>query len=174
MNKNIVLVGLSGSGKTTIGKILNNYTNYTLIDTDAIIEEKESRTINNIFATDGEEYFRDIETQIAEEVSIEGNQIISTGGGIVLRKENLDNLKRNGIIFYLKTTVEVLLKRLEGDNSRPLLKTKDVKKKLENMFRERNSLYEEAEVIIETDKMSAEETAKEILRIYNEKCQSRN
>lgn len=174
MSKNIVLVGLSGSGKTTIGKILNNYTNYAFVDTDAIIEKIENRTINNIFATDGEEYFRDIEAKITKDISLKGNQIISTGGGIVLREENLKNLKKNGVIFYLKTSVEILLKRLEGDNSRPLLKTDDIKKKLENMLKIRNNLYEKADITIETDKMSAEETAKEILRIYNEESQCRN
>lgn len=169
MNKNIVLVGLSGSGKTTIGNILSRLSSYSFVDTDEIIVKQQNRSINEIFAENGEEYFRDLETQVTKEVSDKDCQIISTGGGVVLRDENLKNLKQNGVVFYLKTSVETLLKRLEGDTSRPLLKTDDVKKKLENMLKIRNGLYEKADVVIETDKMSAEETAKEILRIYNER-----
>ncbi len=169
MNKNIVLVGLSGSGKTTIGNILSRFSSYSFVDTDEIIVKQQNCSINEIFAENGEEYFRDLETQVTKEVSDKDCQIISTGGGVVLRDENLKNLKQNGVVFYLKTSVETLLKRLEGDTSRPLLKTDDVKKKLENMLEIRNSLYEKADVVFETDKMSAEETAKEILRIYNER-----
>lgn len=169
MNKNIVLVGLSGSGKTTIGNILSRLSSYSFVDTDEIIVKLQNRSINEIFAENGEEYFRDLETQVTKEVSDKDCQILSTGGGVVLRDENLKNFKKNGVVFYLKTSVETLLKRLEGDSSRPLLKTDDVKKKLENMLNIRNSLYEKADVVIETDKMSAEETAKEILRIYNER-----
>lgn len=169
MNKNIVLVGLSGSGKSTLGNILSDLSGYALVDTDAIIVKLQNRSINNIFATNGEDFFRSLETQVSKEVSAFDKQIISTGGGIVLKEKNLEYLKQNGIVFYLKTSVNTLLKRLEGDNTRPLLKTDDVKKKLENMLEIRGKLYEKADITIETDNLSPEETAKEILRIYNER-----
>lgn len=169
MNKNIVLVGLSGSGKSTLGNILSSLSGYALVDTDAIIVKLQNRTINNIFETNGEEFFRTLETQVSKEISAFDKQIISTGGGIVLKEKNLEYLKQNGVVFYLKTSVNTLLKRLEGDNTRPLLKTDDVKKKLENMLEIRGKLYEKADVTIETDKLTPEETAKEILRIYNER-----
>lgn len=169
MNKNIVLVGLSGSGKSTLGDILSSLSGYALVDTDAIIVKLQNRSINNIFATNGEEFFRTLETQVSKEVSAFDKQIISTGGGIVLKEKNLEYLKQNGVVFYLKTSVNTLLKRLEGDNTRPLLKTDDVKKKLENMLEIRGKLYEKADVTIETDNLPPEETAKEILRIYNER-----
>lgn len=169
MNKNIVLVGLSGSGKSTLGNILSSLSGYALVDTDAIIVKLQNRSINNIFETNGEEFFRTLETQVSKEISAFDKQIISTGGGIVLKEKNLEYLKLNGIVFYLKTSVNSLLKRLEGDNTRPLLKTDDVKKKLENMLEIRGKLYEKADVTIETDKLTPEETAKEILRIYNER-----
>ena len=86
-----------------------------------------------------------------------------------MKEKNLEYLKQNGVVFYLKTSVNTLLKRLEGDNTRPLLKTDDVKKKLENMLEIRGKLYEKADVTIETDELTPEETAKEILRIYNER-----
>lgn len=169
MNKNIVLVGLSGSGKSTLGNILSSLSGYALVDTDAIIVKLQNRSINNIFETNGEEFFRILETQVSKEISAFDKQIISTGGGIVLKEKNLEYLKQNGVVFYLKTSVNTLLKRLEGDNTRPLLKTDDVKKKLENMLEIRGKLYEKADVTIETDKLTPEETAKEILRIYNER-----
>ena len=169
MNKNIVLVGLSGSGKSTLGNILSSLSGYALVDTDAIIVKLQNRSINNIFETNGEEFFRTLETQVSKEISAFDKQIISTGGGIVLKGKNLEYLKQNGVVFYLKTSVNTLLKRLEGDNTRPLLKTDDVKKKLENMLEIRGKLYEKADVTIETDKLTPEETAKEILRIYNER-----
>lgn len=172
MNKNIVLVGLSGSGKTTLGNILSDLSGYSLIDTDAIIVKLQNRSINNIFATNGEEYFRQLETLVSKEVSQYASQIISTGGGIVLKEENLKNLKQNGLVFYLKTSINSLIKRLEGDTTRPLLKTDDVKKKLENMLEAREKLYEKADFTIETDNLSPEETAKEILRIYHERSNS--
>lgn len=169
MNKNIVLVGLSGSGKSTLGNILSSLSGYALVDTDAIIVKLQNRSINNIFEKNGEEFFRTLETQVSKEISAFDKQIISTGGGIVLKEKNLEYLKQNGVVFYLKTSVNTLLKRLEGDNTRPLLKTDDVKKKLENMLEIRGKLYEKADVTIETDKLTSEETAKEILRIYNER-----
>lgn len=169
MNKNIVLVGLSGSGKSTLGNILSSLSGYALVDTDAMIVKLQNRSINNIFETNGEEFFRILETQVSKEISAFDKQIISTGGGIVLKEKNLEYLKQNGVVFYLKTSVNTLLKRLEGDNTRPLLKTDDVKKKLENMLEIRGKLYEKADVTIETDKLTPEETAKEILRIYNER-----
>lgn len=169
MNKNIVLVGLSGSGKSTLGNILSSLSGYALVDTDAIIVKLQNRSINNIFEKNGEEFFRTLETQVSKEISTCDKQIISTGGGIVLKEKNLEYLKQNGVVFYLKTSVNTLLKRLEGDNTRPLLKTDDVKKKLENMLEIRGKLYEKADVTIETDKLTPEETAKEILRIYNER-----
>ena len=163
------MVGLSGSGKSTLGDILSSLSGYALVDTDAIIVKLQNRSINNIFATNGEEFFRTLETQVSKEVSAFDKQIISTGGGIVLKEKNLEYLKQNGVVFYLKTSVNTLLKRLEGDNTRPLLKTDDVKKKLENMLEIRGKLYEKADVTIETDNLTPEETAKEILRIYNER-----
>lgn len=169
MNKNIILVGLSGSGKTTLGNILSKLSSFSFVDTDEIIVKLQNRSINNIFSTNGEEFFRTLETQVSKEVSAFDKQIISTGGGIVLKEENLKYLKQNGVVFYLKTSVNTLLTRLEGDTTRPLLKTDDVKKKLENMLENREKLYEKADVTVETDKLSPEETAREILRIYNER-----
>ena len=170
MSKNIVLVGLSGSGKTTLGKLLNNiYNDFSYVDTDEIIVEREKRTINDIFATDGESYFRKIETEVTKEISAKTDMIISTGGGIVLNTDNIVQLKKNGVLFYLKTSPDCLIKRLQGDSARPLLKVDNIKEKLESMLKVRASLYEKADYTIETDNLSVQETVDEIARIYNER-----
>lgn len=170
MSKNIVLTGLSGCGKTTIGKLLQKYfPDFKFVDTDEIIVYNEKRSINEIFATDGEEFFRNLETQTVKNISNKNNLIISTGGGIVLREKNIEYLKKNGLVFYLKTTPEILAKRLEGKTDRPLLNNSDMLEKLKSMLAKRSEFYEKADIIIETDKMSEKNTATEIMRIYNER-----
>ena len=165
---NIVLVGLSGSGKTTIGKLLEKYLpNLKFVDTDEIIVKQENRSINDIFAKDGEEKFREIEKSVVEKVSKENDLIISTGGGVVLNKENMINLKKNGIVFYLKTSPEVIAERLKNDNTRPLLKVDDVKEKLYKMLEIRGKLYEEADITINTDEKSSEKVSKLIVKEFN-------
>lgn len=165
---NIVLVGLSGSGKTTIGKLLEKYLpNLKFVDTDEIIVKQENRSINDIFAKDGEEKFREIEKFVVEKVSKENDLIISTGGGVVLNKENMINLKKNGIVFYLKTSPEVIAERLKNDNTRPLLKVDDVKEKLYKMLEIRGKLYEEADITINTDEKSSEKVSKLIVKEFN-------
>lgn len=169
MSKNIVLVGLSGSGKTTIGKLLEQKINLKFIDTDEIIVNNENRSINDIFATDGEKYFRQIEFEVVRKVSEQNDLIISTGGGVVLNQENIDNLKKNGIVFYLKTSVDTLVNRLKNDTTRPLLKTDDLRLKLEKMLFDRATFYEKADYIIKNDNDNIEQTVENILRSYNER-----
>jgi len=101
MTKNIVLIGLMGSGKTTIGKKIAEKLKMKFIDTDELIVQKAQKAINLIFAEDGELFFRDLESEVIEEISKQENIVISTGGGAVLREENLNNLKKNGVLFYL-------------------------------------------------------------------------
>ena len=165
---NIVLVGLSGSGKTTIGKLLEKYLpNLKFVDTDEIIVKQENRSINDIFAKDGEEKFREIEKSVVEKVSKENDLIISTGGGVVLNKENMINLKKNGIVFYLKTSPEVIAERLKNDNTRPLLKVDDVKEKLYKMLEIRGKLYEDADITINTDETYPEKVTELVIKEYN-------
>ncbi len=165
-----MLVGLSGTGKTTIGHLLkSNFSSYEFVDTDELIVKQENRSINEIFETDGENKFRDLETAVTKEISKKNDQIISTGGGIILREENINALRQNGIIFYLKTSPDVIIKRLEGDDSRPLLKTKDIKNKLYSMLKVRENLYKKADFTIVTDDLTQKQVADEIERIYYER-----
>ena len=136
------------------------------VDTDEIIVKQENRSINDIFAKDGEQKFREIEKSVVEKVSDENNLIISTGGGVVLNKENVLNLKKNGVVFYLKTSPEVIAERLKNDDTRPLLKVDDVKEKLYKMLEIRGKLYEEADITINTNENYPEKVAELIVKEY--------
>lgn len=150
---NISLVGMMGCGKTTIGKLLASYTGYSFVDIDELIVQNERMSIPQIFEQNGEDYFRTVESQLLEQLLNKDNQVISTGGGIVKLDSNLNLLKEKSKVFYLKACVDVLYERVKEDSNRPLLKTDNVKLKIESLLNERCSLYEKAHFIIEADKM---------------------
>lgn len=119
---NVILTGFMGCGKTSVGLKLSYRLRRTVIDTDREIEREEKRTISDIFAADGESYFRDRETVCLRKlIESAGNQIISVGGGLPLREENRRLLHELGQVFYLRATGETIYARLKGDTTRPLL-----------------------------------------------------
>lgn len=132
--ENIVLTGMPGSGKSTVGKLID-LDGYSFFDTDAEIENRCGCTIRELIESKGEKYFRDLETEVIREVSAEGCRIISTGGGAILREENVRILKRNGKIFFLNAE----LSRLRATDDRPLSNTED---KLTKLYAERIGIYE--------------------------------
>jgi len=118
--KNIVLIGLSGCGKTTIGRILSEELSMEFADTDEMIEKKEGKKIKDIFEEHSEAYFRDLETEAAKEISECENYVISTGGGIILKDENMKHLKQNSVTVYIKRSVESIKQTIDASN-RPLM-----------------------------------------------------
>ncbi len=168
LKHNIILIGFMGSGKTTIGTVLAKQLEYKFFDTDAFIVEKEGKTINAIFAENGEEYFRNTETKMLEEMeqTLE-RAIVSTGGGLPLRECNGVILKKLGFVVFLKVQKETVLKRLKGDDTRPLLKGDNAEEKVDYLLEYRNPIYEyTAHVVIETDNKTVEEISEEIIRNY--------
>ena len=137
-----------------------------IIDTDSLIVQKEERSINEIFAQSGEAYFREIETQLIKEVSADFDCIISTGGGIVERSGNLEYLKQNGIVFYLKTSVQTLYERLKNQSDRPLLKTENPYETLKGLLEKRENKYFLADITIETDNKNPDKIVGEIIEAY--------
>lgn len=161
---NIVLCGMMGCGKSTVAKILSEKYGFNLIDTDALIVEKYG-VIADIFAEKGEEYFREIESQIIlEYCSKTAGSVIALGGGAVLMEENVRNLKTNGKIVYLRTEEENLAKRLKNTTDRPLLRgtMRDV---IGEILTKRAPIYERAaDKIVDTDDLSPEIIADIIVR----------
>jgi len=158
----IYLIGPMGSGKTTIGKILSSRLKYQFFDTDEEIKKKIGMSISSIFDKQGESGFRILESQMLEELSIKPKSIISTGGGIVLMKENRVIMK-NGTCIYLKVGFEEQLKRLVNSDDRPLVsKNSDESIKKTNAAREPFFL-DLADIVIDTSNLNENEVTQQIL-----------
>ena len=166
---NIALIGMMGSGKTTIGKMLQSkLSEFSFVDTDEEIVKLEQKTINDIFEEKGEAYFRTLETNILR-IAL---QIISTGGGIVCKEENLQLLKGNSLVIYLRAADKTLYNRIKNSTERPLLKSDNMQEKIISLLKQREAMYEKAHFIIDTDNKSIEEAEKEIIGIINDCCKS--
>lgn len=161
--KNIVLTGFMGTGKTAVGRELARLTGFKLVEIDAEIEKTAGITISEIFKRFGEPHFRDVETEEIKKVSTGKNLVISTGGGAVLRKENMDALRENGIIFCLWAAPETILKRTSDTNERPLLQVADPLKTITELLSRRRPYYEKADMMIDTEGKNPAEIAEEIL-----------
>lgn len=169
--KNIVLIGMSGVGKTVVGKYVSKKNNMKLLDTDNIIVVNSDETISDIFNNYGEEYFRSLESNIIEGLSTETNSVISTGGGIIMDKNNIKYLKTNGIIFLLQANLDTLIRNVNlSKEKRPLLEeSNNFKNRIENINKNRKDLYiSSADYIIKVDNKSIEEIGDEIISIFKQ------
>ncbi len=166
MQNNIVLCGFMGCGKSTVGKLLAERLGYTFCDSDAVIEQREGTTISNIFAQKGEGYFRELEKKVIRELSEQFGLVIATGGGAVLNTENADNLRKTGLVIFLDVTPETVLKRLEGDTTRPLLMRDDKESAVRELMAKRKPLYASAGHYSVSADNSAEDIADEIIELY--------
>ncbi|ELS05084.1 shikimate kinase [Xenococcus sp. PCC 7305] len=154
---NVYLIGMMGSGKSTIGKILAQKLNYRFFDTDVLIEKVAQKTIPEIFATEGEAYFRDLETKVLHEVSAYNHSVIATGGGMIQKTVNWSFL-RQGLIVWLDADLDVLLERVAKDTNRPLAG------KLQSLLEKRSSLYAQADLRIVSDRIKTpKQVASEII-----------
>lgn len=151
-NKHIFLTGFMGAGKTTVGKELSKQLSIPVVDTDDHIEGKMGKQISEIFLEEGEAHFRNLETEALKELSRQQEQIITTGGGIILRQANRQIMKETGVIIFLYCNIEETTKRLINDNSRPLLK-EDIDSN-KNLFKERLPFYQQADFEIDTTNKS--------------------
>ncbi|WP_100373464.1 shikimate kinase [Bacillus sp. FJAT-45037] len=159
MNERIYLTGFMGSGKTTVGLALAKAIGYHVIDTDQWIEQSEGLAISDMFQKYGEEYFRSLETKVLSELA-EKKAVVTTGGGIILRSKNREMMNNSGCVVFLDCAVEEIVRRTMNDQSRPLLKNKDMNE-IKAMYQNRLPLYKEATVTIDT-------TEKSILEIVDE------
>ena len=140
----LALVGMPGSGKSTVGRHLARHLGLRFVDTDAVLERHLGMSVRSFFELHGEEAFRDEEQAVVEGVSAEGPSVIATGGGTVLRAANREALRARCQVFYLRSTPEELFRRLRHDTQRPLLQVADPQKRLRDLFRDRDPLYRQA------------------------------
>lgn len=161
---NVILIGFMGCGKTTVGLKLSYRLRRSIIDTDKEIEREEKRTISEIFASDGEPYFRDRETACLRKlIESANNQIISVGGGLPLREENRRLLHELGQVFYLCAKGETIYERVKDDTTRPLLQVDDPLTRIEMLLQERDPYYRvAADVVITVDGKNFDEILCEI------------
>jgi shikimate kinase len=141
LNTSIALVGLPGSGKSTVGRHLARQLGLRFVDSDAEIERRIGMPIKDYFALHGEEAFRDQEQEVIDELTVEPEILLATGGGAVLRPSNRDALHSRTHVFYLRSTPEELHRRLQHDTHRPLLQVEDPLRRLRDLYRDRDPLY---------------------------------
>ena len=163
MSANIVLVGFMGTGKSTVGRVIAQKLEFHFIDTDDVIEQTSKAKISDIFAEHGEVYFRDLESQAVKSVALMKNQVVATGGGVVLRSSNIDLLRTGGPIFCLNATPKAIWDRVRSSQSRPLLRGPDPLKKIETLLDKRAPYYALADHQIETTGVSVDRVADEII-----------
>ena len=161
--KNIVLTGFMGTGKTEVGRVLSLILGCRHVDVDEEIVKSEGMSIRQIFNRFGEPFFRDIETEKIREFAKKEHVIISTGGGAVLRQENLEILRENAVVVTLSATPETILQRTTNSDKRPLLQVEDPLRRIRELLDYRTSLYQKADIVINTESKTPREIAVEIL-----------
>lgn len=160
---NVYLTGMMGSGKSVTGKKLAAALGYAFIDLDEWIQERTHKTIVEIFASEGEGYFRDQESKALEEVCASGPRVVATGGGTILKTANIEKMRRSGKIVFLETSLNVLWDRVKEKKDRPLLRGGKPQEKLAQILAARQSLYEShCDFKVLTDGKTAETVAAEI------------
>lgn len=163
--KNIILIGFMGSGKTTAGKLLAEKLSMHFIDTDDLIEQIAQKKISDIFKENGEAHFRDMESKIIDTLSGYDKFVIATGGGIVLRPENVTKLKAIGQLVLLSAKPDVIYDRVKGNKDRPLLHA-DPMAKIKDILGKRNPIYRAAaDIEVDTSKLSVAQVVDMIMSL---------
>ena len=166
--KNIILIGFMGCGKTSVGKRLAQTLECEFLDTDELIEKEQQRTISEIFATDGEAAFREMETECLRSLLNQPGEgvVLSVGGGLPIREANRSLLKELGDVVLLQVTPDVVYKRLRNDKTRPLLQDKNPRGRIWDLMSARKSFYEDAAThIVDADERTFDEIVADILEI---------
>lgn len=163
--KHIFLIGFMGSGKSTVAKYLSRTYKMKQIEMDAQIEKEEGRSISSIFEKEGEAYFRTLETELLKSLDSEKTFVISCGGGVAVKEENVEEMKKKGRIVLLAAKPETIYERVKNSHNRPLLEGNKNVSYIKEMMEKRREFYEKAaDVQVETDGRTAEEIGEEIMR----------
>ncbi len=162
---NIFLIGFMGVGKSTVAGYMQRHYGMPLIEMDETLEKRENRTIPEIFAEKGEPYFRQAETDLLKEIQTSSNVIVSCGGGVAMRQENVDIMKQNGKVVLLTASPESILKRVKNNDNRPLLKNRKTVEGIQELMEARRPFYEAAaDITVETDTQSLYKICEEIMQ----------
>ncbi len=171
MKNNIYLTGFSGTGKSTVGSALAIIMGKGFVDLDLVIEEKEGKSISDIFTLRSEEYFRSVETKCLRQISTRSEIIVSTGGGVPVSDQNIEIMGSSGAVVWLKATPETILKRLSVQsqqtgvqNDRPMLVSEKPLERIAKLLESRKDAYKKANLSVNTDGKSPETVAREIYR----------
>lgn len=164
-NKNIFLIGFMGAGKSTVARRLHKMTDKHLVELDERIEQEQNMKIKEIFACHGEAHFRDLESSLIETIGKEGNTIVSCGGGVVLRPENVAYMKKSGKVVYLSATPQTIYERVKDGTNRPILNGHMNVEYIGELLEQRRALYESAaDVCIAVDHKSIDDICREIIQ----------
>ena len=166
MKKNLVLTGMMGVGKSTLGKILAKKLSFNFVDIDKLIEKRERCSINVIFKIKGEDFFRKLENKITLEELKKQESVISLGGGAFLNKSTRQYVKRSSISFWIDVSLDILIKRLKNTKKRPLLLNKNLDKTISKIYLERKKTYNEANFKVKCDFLEQKEIVNKILKLY--------
>jgi shikimate kinase len=168
--KHLVLVGMMGCGKSTVGKELQILSHRLFYDTDQFIENMEETSISEIFAAKGEAYFRQLERKVLYDLLPLSPSIIGTGGGIFANQELRERLLRDTRVYYLQTDPQILYSRVCRDDSRPLLTSQDMMETIERILQDREPFYRMAHVVVSTNNRSPADVSAQIWQHYQQEA----
>lgn len=161
--RNIFLIGYMGTGKSTVAAFISKEYGFDVMEMDEMLVQKEGMSVSDIFRNHGEEYFREVETNLLKKICMLTNQVVSCGGGVVLRSQNIEEMKKCGTIVLLSARPETILERVKGDSSRPLLQGNKNLAFITDMLEQRRPKYEgAADIVVQTDGKRVSDICKEI------------
>ena len=163
---NIALIGFMGAGKTSVGRLAAEQLHFDYLDTDEVIQSRTGRTITEIFSTDGEPAFRKMESDLVAELAARTKTVISTGGGLPVNPQNLNNLKKYALVVCLWASPEKIWERVKNQTHRPLLHGPDPQKKIRDLLAVREPFYKQADVLLNTELRSVREVAQQLVHQF--------
>jgi len=156
-----------GTGKSSVGRVVASHLRFNFVDTDELIESRAGKSIADIFAQAGEPVFRELETQLVQELARAQKTVISTGGGLVANAANLASLKEHALVVCLWASPELIWERVRGQSHRPLLKDADPLGKIRQLLAAREPIYRQADVLVNTEQRSSKEVAQHVLHQFH-------
>jgi shikimate kinase len=163
---NIALIGFMGTGKTSVGRLVAEQLRFEYLDTDEVIQSETGRTITEIFATDGEPAFRELEEKVVRNLAVRKQTVIATGGGLPVNPKNLASLKTHSLVVCLWSSPEKIWERVRHQSHRPLLHEKNPQAKIRELLAVREPFYKQADVLLNTDLRSLREVAQQVVHQF--------